>query len=248
MPGFNDHFSDVSAGYARYRPTYPAELFGWLASCCARRHTAWDCATGSGQAAIALAAHFETVLATDASGEQIRSAMPHDRVRYEISPAETTPFEANSFDLVSVGQAMHWFDVEKFYAEALRVAVPGGILAAWCYALCSVTAEVDVVVDHLYCDLTGPYWPPERALIERGYRDFTLPGSELETPVFAMQLEWRADDMLGFLRTWSACSRFSAEHGTDPVDQIEATLKEAWGDAARTVRWPLELRVCRLPN
>ena len=246
--GFKDHFSAVAAGYARHRPTYPADLFSWLSEQCERRLQAWDCATGSGQAAIALAAHFESVAATDASAEQVRAAARHPAVHYSVAPAEATPFDAGAFDLITVGQALHWFDVERFYAEAGRVAAPGGVLAAWSYGRCSVTHDVDACVEFLYSDLTGPFWPPERALIERGYRDFDLPGPEIEAPAFAMQLEWRSDDMLGYLRTWSACHRYVAVHGTDPVDRIEATLKEAWGDAARTVRWPLALRVCRLPD
>jgi len=246
-PVFKDHFSEGSAEYARYRPSYPVELFEWLASLCERRDKAWDCATGSGQVAVALAAHFAVVSATDASAAQIAAAVPDDRVRYSVSAAESTPFPSNTFDLVTVGQALHWFDSARFFAEAARVAVGGALLAAWCYATCRVSADVDRVIAWLYEDLTGPFWPPERRLIERSYRDFVLPGAELESPAFDMQLDWHADDMLGYLRTWSACRRYAAEHGSDPVDRIESTLNEAWGDAARTVRWPLKIRACRLP-
>ena len=185
--------------------------------------------------------------ATDASEEQIAAAIPHERVRYSVSAAEATPFAAGTFDLVTIGQALHWFDADRFFAEAARVAAAGAVLAAWSYETCRVSADVDRAIAWLYEDLAGPFWPPERALIERGYRDFVLPGTELAAPAFDMRLDWRADDMLGYLRTWSACRRYAAEHGTDPVDTIESTLKEAWGSAARTVRWPLNLRVCRFP-
>ncbi|MEO1201979.1 MAG: class I SAM-dependent methyltransferase [Pseudomonadota bacterium] len=246
--GFNDHFSSVAEGYARYRPTYPDALFDWLASLCQRRDAAWDCATGSGQAASALAEYFDTVFATDASREQIEAAKPQERVRYSVARAEATAFKDSSFDLVTVGQALHWFDVDAFFSEAARVTAPGGVLAAWCYQVCRVSPEVDAAVDRLYTQLTGPFWPPERAFIERGYRDFTLPGAELNGPPLAMRLDWRADDMLGYLRTWSACHRYELEHGDDPVKIVEPDIMDAWGDAVRTVVWPLTTRVCRFPD
>ncbi len=245
--GFNDHFSGVSRGYARFRPRYPDALFDWLQSLCKRRQRAWDCATGSGQAAVGLARHFDAVEATDASAEQIDAAKPHARVRYSAAPAESTPFADSSFDLVTVGQALHWFHVDRFFDEAARVAVPEGVLAAWCYGACRVSTGVDRVIYQLYHDLTGPYWPPERAFIERGYSDFTLPGTELEPPALSMRLTWRADDMLGYLRTWSACHRYELERGEDPVRIIESDLRDAWADALLTVEWPLTLRVCRFP-
>ena len=247
-PGFNDHFSGVAGGYARYRPGYPEALFDWLASLCECRDMAWDCATGSGQAAVALTRHFDAVRATDASAAQIAAAKPHRRVRYGVTPAEATAFEASSFDLVTVGQALHRFDVDAFFIEAARFTVPGGVRAAWCYEICRVSSEVDSAIDYLYRELTGPYWPPERGFIERGYRDFTLPGAELEGPPLAMRLDWRADDMLGYLKTWSACQSFALEHGRDPVSIIETDIRDAWGDAARAVVWPLSARVCRFPD
>lgn len=194
----------------------------------------------------ALAAHFDRVEATDASAEQIRAALPHDAVTYTAAPAESTPFADASFDLVTVGQALHWFDAERFFAEVIRVAAPGGILAAWCYETCTVSDAVDSIVGHLYEDLTGPFWPPERAIIERGYRDFELPGQEIDAPAFEMALEWDTPAMLGYLRTWSACRRYREQHATDPVDLVAEALEAAWGNRSRTVRWPLRVRVSRL--
>ena len=247
-PGFKDHFSVGSADYARFRPGYPRELYAWLAGGCAGRRAAWDCATGSGQVAVGLADYFDRVEATDASADQVAAALPAARVNYTVAAAEAPPFEDRSFDLVTVGQALHWFDTERFFAAARRVAVPGALLAAWCYEKCTVSAAVDAAVETLYSDIVGPYWPPERRLIERGYRDFDLPGEDLEAPAFDMALAWRANDMLGYLGTWSACRRYSAEHGSDPVDRIADDLQRAWGDDVRTVRWPLRLRVCRLTD
>jgi len=243
---FKDHFSEQSADYARHRPRYPEALFAFLAGLTARHALAWDCATGNGQAAIALSAHFERVIATDASGAQIDAALAHPGVSYRVAPAEASGLDAHSIDLITVGQALHWFDHARFFAEARRVAAPGGILAAWCYELCEVSAACDAVVGTLYTDIVGDYWPPERRLIEARYADIEIPGTPLEAPRFAMRLDWSAADMLGYLRTWSACKRYRADRGDDPVARIEAELRAAWGDVLRPVSWPLTVRVVRL--
>lgn len=244
---FKDHFSGQASGYAKHRPTYPDALFRFLASSASNHDAAWDCATGNGQAAIALTRHFSSVIATDASQQQIDAAQRHPKVDFRVATAEKSGLANRSVDLVTVAQAFHWFDQQRFFAEAKRVLKPTGVLAIWCYELCEVTPDCDAVIDTLYHDIVGDYWPPERAMIEDGYAGVALPGTPVSVPAMAMQLEWQARDMLGYLRTWSACKRFEAEHCRDPVDDIETTLTAAWGPAARRVSWPLQIRVCR-PN
>ena len=244
--GFRDHFSARSAHYARYRPHYPAELFDFLASLTAKHSLAWDCATGSGQAAIALSAHFEHVVATDASKAQIDAAVAHSGVTYRVAAAEDSQLDAGSIDLITVGQALHWFDIERFFAEAERVLVSHGVLAAWCYELCRVSDTCDAVVDELYVEIVGEFWPPERRLIEAGYAGIAMPGRALESRDFHMSASWSVADMLGYLRTWSACARYRQEHGDDPVSKIEIALRAEWGKGHRPVRWPLTLLVSRL--
>ncbi len=161
-PTFADHFSAASADYARYRPDYPDRLFAYLADRAPGRRRAWDCATGNGQAARGLARHFAEVIATDASAQQIASAPPHRRVSYRVAPAEDSGLPDESVELITVAQALHWFDRPRFWPEARRVLVPRGVIAVWCYDLLSIDAEVDAVVGRLYRDVVGPYWPPER--------------------------------------------------------------------------------------
>lgn len=242
---FKDHFSAQSAGYARHRPHYPRALFEYLAGL-GRCRRAWDCATGSGQAAVALADFFDAVIATDASQTQIDAAVSHPRVRYRVAAAEESGLPGDSVDLVTVGQALHWFDTGRFFDEASRVLVPGGVLAAWCYELCRVSPDCDRIVRGLYSDIVGTYWPPERRLIEERYAAIEFPGSELEAPVLAMNATWTVEDMLGYLRTWSACQRYRREQGSDPVERIDGELRAAWGAAPRTARWPLTVKVVRL--
>lgn len=245
---FKDHFSGHADAYARYRPTYPAELFDWLAGIAPGRERAWDCATGNGQAAVELARHFAEVIATDASDKQIRSAFPHPRVHYRVAPAEAPGIEAGTVDLITVAQAVHWFDIPTFYRQAEAVLKPGGVLAVWAYGIFQSITEADAIVDHLYRDIVGPYWPPDRGMIERGYVEVELPFDPVEAPPFDMRLEWSADDVIGYLGTWSATRGFITEHGHDPVDQVRDDLVRAWGPGTRTARWRLILKVARKPS
>jgi SAM-dependent methyltransferase len=244
-PNFKDHFSTQSAGYARHRPRYPRELFEYLGGLGGRR-CAWDCATGTGQAAVALAEFFEQVIATDASRTQVAAAAVHPAVSYRVAIAEESGLPAGSVDLITVGQALHWFDTGRFFDEACRVLVPGGILAAWCYELCRVSPDCDRIVRRLYSDILGAYWPPERRLIEEHYAPIEFPGTGLAAPACSMHAQWSVGDMLGYLRTWSACQRYRRDRGEDPVGRIEAELRAAWGEGQRTARWPLTVRVSRL--
>ncbi len=246
-PDFKDHFSAQSQGYAKHRPTYPDELFHYLSTVVADRDLAWDCATGNGQAARGLAEYFTAVVATDASAAQIEAALPHPAVSYRVARAEASGLSEGSVALLTVGQAFHWFDQDAFWREAQRVLRDNGVLAVWCYGFCTVDYECDVVVETLYEDIVGDFWPPERLIIEQGYASVDLPGEVLPVPDITIVRRWRIDEMLGYLRTWSACNRYLEANGTDPVAEIEAPLAEAWGNGARKVSWPLILKVSR-PN
>ena len=205
-----------------------------------------DCATGNGQAALSLTEYYTEVIATDASRSQIDAAVRHPRITYRAATAEQSGIADDSVDLLTVGQAFHWFDEERFFIEAQRILRPDGVLAIWCYELCSVSDQCDAIVDRLYRDIVGDFWPRERAKIERGYSDVRLPGSVVAVSPISMNLNWSAADMLGFLRTWSACKRYEAQHGSDPVALVEADLQAAWGAAKRRVVWPLEIKVSRV--
>lgn len=247
MSGFKDHFSTASDRYAAFRPDYPAARYAWLAGLRGERETAWDCATGSGQAALGLAAHFRRVIATDASDEQIRHAQPHPGIEYRVAPAEASTLDAASVDLISVAQAVHWFDLAHFYAEVERVLKPGGVLALWGYGRMVLPGELDAPFLRFYAETVGPYWPPERNLIEDGYRSLAFPFSEIDAPPFFIEVDWTLDRLLDYVSTWSAVKRFQAAQGYDPLPALWAALAPAWGDAAtpRRLAWPLFLRCGR---
>lgn len=247
MSEFKDHFSGHAADYRQFRPTYPMELFAFLASAALGRELAWDCGAGSGQAAVPLAEHFTKVFATDASAEQVKNAETHPKVEYAVAPAEACPLPDASADLVTVAQALHWFDLTRFYSEVNRVLRPGGVLAVWTYDLHRVSAEVDPLLERLQVEFVGPYWPPERALVDAGYRTIPFPFDEVSAPQFELTAEWPLPALLGYMNTWSATKRFEAANGFSPVARLENDFAAVWGDPAtvRTVRWKLALRVGR---
>jgi SAM-dependent methyltransferase len=248
VSGFKDHFSAASDLYAAYRPDYPAALFAWLATQCTARAAAWDCATGSGQAARGLAAHFRDVIATDASAEQIRHAAPHPAIDYRVATAEASGLPGHSVDLVSVAQAAHWFDLPRFYAEVGRVLRPGGLLALWGYGRMELPGELDTPFQRFYAETVGPWWPPERKLIDDAYRSLDFPFAEIAAPAFAIEVEWTLPRLIDYLSTWSAVKRYEAAQGTDPLPALLAELAPRWGEAsaARALQWPLFLRVGRM--
>jgi SAM-dependent methyltransferase len=246
--GFKDHFSATADSYRLYRPGYPAALFDWLARSVPQPETALDCGCGNGQAAVALAEHFTRVHAVDPSAEQIENAIPHERVEYRVAPAEATGVEAGSVDLIVVAQALHWFDLGRFYAEVRRVARPGAVLAAFTYGLLSIDPDVDPVVGRFYYDVIGPFWPPERRHVDDGYRSLPFPFEEIEAPSFAITQEWNFAHLMGYLATWSAVKEYRRREGRDPLALVETSLAAAWGEPQRTreVRWPLAMRVGRV--
>lgn len=241
---FKDHFSKQAADYAIFRPGYPQELFTYLGSVAPSRQLAWDCGTGNGQAAVGLAAMFDCVMATDASEKQIANALPHERVEYRVAPAENSGIESGTIDLIMVAQALHWFDLGRFYAEARRVLRPGGTLAASAYNLLHIESAIDQVVNRYYYEVVGPFWPPERKLVEN-FADVPFPFHEIDPPKIEMTTQWDLDHLLGCLGTWSSTQRFIAAKGSDPLELIADQLSNVWGDAHQTrkVIWPLSLRV-----
>jgi SAM-dependent methyltransferase len=248
MTTFKDHFSGHANVYRDARPTYPSELFAWLAHQAPDRELVWDCGCGNGQATTALADHFSRVIGTDPSANQIGQAPSRANIDYRVEPAELSSLADASISLATVAQALHWFDQARFYAEVKRVLKPRGVFAAWAYSDCNVgDAAIDRVKDRLYVDLTGPFWPPERVHVDAGYKTLPFPFAELAAPAFPMVAHWTVDQLLGYFRSWSATQRYIKANGEDPVGLIESDLRAAWGDASRVrdVRWQFHLRVGR---
>lgn len=249
MSSFSDHFSADASSYARFRPGYPPALFEWLASVAPDRRLAWDCGTGSGQAAVQLADHFAHVVATDTSAAQLAHASRRAGVHYAAMSAERSALATGSASLVTVAQARHWFDQPAFFTEARRVLASRGVVAVLSYGLLTLhDSTLDDVVRRFHGETVGPYWPPERRLVDEGYRTLVLPFERVDAPTFSMQADWTFDHFVGYLSTWSAVRRARAATGADPVLSVIESLRDAWGgeENVRRVDWPLTLHAGRV--
>lgn len=242
---FNDHFSTLSANYASFRPHYPPELFDFLASVAPRRGLVWECGCGSGQASVDLAERFDRVIATDASADQIKAASPHPKIEFRLAAAEKSGLPDASVDLVAVAQAMHWFDLDRFYAEVKRVLKPDGLLAVWTYGASNVgDGQIDPLVKEYHYETIGPYWPPERIYVEEEYASLPFPFQRVPAPKFIMRANWSLDQMIGYLSSWSGTKRYIEANGVNPLVKLRESLAPHW-KAEMEVRWPLALHLGR---
>lgn len=244
---FIDLFSETAGRYAAARPTYPDALFARLAALAPGTARAWDCATGNGQAAIGLARWFAHVEATDASAAQIDNAVPHERVTYAVAPAEASGLARASIDLISVAQALHWFDLPAFYSEAQQVLKPGGLLAVYGYAWFYVSPEIDALVDECLLRPITPYWAAQTRLLWHGYRTIDFPFEEIDPPKLAIHVEWSLQQMIAYYLTWSATRAHLKLHGDEFLNKALRRLEDAWGepDRVRNVVMPLTIRLGR---
>lgn len=247
---FKDYFSGASDEYKLFRPRYPTELYHYLAGTTPANQLAYDVGCGNGQAACALAEHFEVVHASDASATQIEQAQSRANVVYRVSPAETIACSDGTLDLVTVAQAIHWFQHDAFFKEVERALKPGGVLAAWGYQLLYTNTPLDDVVNDFHDNLIGPYWPAERKLLDDSYSRITFPYPRENAPRFQMTASWTFNHLVGYLNTWSAVKQYEQANGKNPIEMYFSELKSAWGDTGRSqqICWPLILYVGRKPS
>ncbi|WP_373058185.1 class I SAM-dependent methyltransferase [Zunongwangia sp. H14] len=237
-----DNFSTKSEQYAKFRPTYPAELYDFLKKHLPANKRTWDCGTGNGQVAGELADFFEEVYATDISEQQLENAVQKPNIHYSKQAAEKTSFQDHFFDLVTVAQAIHWFDFDKFYAEVNRVLKPGGLIAVMGYGLFYSNAETNKVIHHFYRNITDPYWDPERKYLDEEYKTIPFPFNEIKTPEFKLELEWSLEQLLGYLKTWSAVKHYEKANGENPVDLVAADFRKSFGEKGK-ITYPILFRL-----
>ena len=238
-----DNFSKQADVYAKYRPNYPSALFEFILSHIPNRTSAWDCATGNGQTAIVLAKHFDKVYATDISQKQLDNAIASPNIFYSLQPAEQTNFPDNSFDLITVSQALHWFQFDQFYTEVKRVAKPGGCLGVWMYNLLQISPTIDRAVLKLYKEILGTHWDKERKFVDENYSTIPFPFSEMECPAFQLHFEWTLDELEGYLNTWSALQKFIGINGFNPVRDLINDIRPDWTAERMEIIFPVTMRM-----
>lgn len=241
-----DNFSTQAKSYSKYRPYYPPEMIEYIVSFAAAKNNALDVATGNGQVAGELAKYFKQVYATDISEKQLENAVKAENIIYKAERAEDTSFGESQFDLITVAQAIHWFDFDAFYKEVYRILKPDGIFAVLGYGLFNATGEADKLLKHFYEDITGPYWDTERRYLDENYTTIPFPFNEIEVKQFTNEFIWTFDQLTGYLETWSAVQHYIKKNGANPVDLIRDELKEYWEKSDRKVTFPLLLRIGKL--
>lgn len=235
-----DNFSAQSGLYSKFRPAYPQRLFDFLLPLVPEKNIAWDCGTGNGQVAVKLSRHFKKVFATDLSAVQISNASLKDNIFYSVQRGEQTSFDENTFDLITVAQAIHWFNFDEFYNEVNRTLRPGGVIAVIGYGIFRINKNINAMVDDFYSVTTGPYWDAERKYIDTSYSTIPFPFKKIKSPAFSMNYYWEFDQVIGFLNTWSAVQHYIKKHNENPVEKFEDELKIAWGNVAkRKVTFPV---------
>ncbi len=239
-----DNFSTQAAQYARFRPTYPPELFDFLFENTRHFGHAWDCGTGNGQVARVLAQHFEQVFATDISEKQLAEAPPLPNVQYALEPAENCSAADGSFDLITVAQAAHWLDLQQFYSEVRRVMRPQGLLALIGYGLMVLPPEVKALFLHLHNVVLEKYWAPERHIVESHYRHIPFPFREIAAPELAIEFDWTGAQFLGYLSSWSAVAKYKQQHGEDVLAEFAPKFEALWPlDARKNGHFPMFMRL-----
>jgi hypothetical protein len=239
-----DRFSTQAAQYARYRIDYPIELYAWLLPQVPHRLRAWDCATGNGQVAVVLADYFRDVEATDLSASQLAEAAERPNIHYQVATAEHTSFPDDYFDLITVGQAVHWFDLAAYHREVRRVAGPGTVLAEWGYGLGqTANPELDAFIRRFHDETVGPYWDANRWHVLDEYARLPFPFARVRRAHFEVRKRWSAAWYLDYLRTWSAVANYSRQHeGADAVLLVADELTRLWGEGEREIVFPIFAR------
>lgn len=247
MTSATDHFSSKSREYSYARPLYPEDLFKFLYEITPNKYVAWDCATGNGQAAIGLCKYFRNVIASDASTNQIANTFHRNNIVYAVFSAEKPRIQDDKVDLITVAEAIHWFDFNKFYSEAKRVSRRNAIMAVWSYGMHKIDSEIDKINARLDVggQILGSYWPKETRYVKEEYRTIPFPFKEISTPRFEMSVNWSFDDLINYMQTWSAVKRFQIDKKYDPLSLVKQDLKELWGkkEEEKQVKWDLNLRV-----
>lgn len=244
---FQDNFSRQAEIYAKARPTYPDELFDYLASLCSEHKVCWDCATGNGQAAVSLSRYFNRIIATDASAEQIKNAVLKPNIEYWVTTSEESGLPSHSVDLITVATAAHWFNHEQFYKEVRRIAKPDGIIAVWAYSEVMVSPEIDKVMEWFMYDFLADYWPPGRWYIRDSYKSLPFPFKMINSPQFYCRFNWSKEHWLNYIRSWSSYNNYVKKHSGDPLQILAPALNPLWPDTdIKEVVWRLHLKCARV--
>jgi len=240
-------FAIESEQYARFRPTYPTELVELIVSLSPNLYSAWDVACGNGQLTHELSKYFEHVIGTDISQEQLDIAIKNENIQYKVESSAQSSLEKNSIDLITVAQAIHWFEFDSFYTEVKRVAKPDAIIAILGYELLSISKEIDDCIIDFYTKTLNGYWDERRKYIDEQYSTIPFPFEEMKIPHYSCKLQWNREDLLGYLSTWSAVKKYMKDTGNDAIEIIKPHIYSMWEvNQERKVTIPIITKIARI--
>ncbi|WP_035673425.1 class I SAM-dependent methyltransferase [Flavobacterium sp. 83] len=238
-----DNFSKQASEYSKFRPQYPDEMIDYLVSFVDNKDIALDIATGNGQVAHKLSRFFKTVYGIDISQNQLANAISAQNIIYKVAAAEDTFFGDHKFDLITVAQAVHWFDFDLFYKEIYRILKPDGIFAVLGYGLFSTNTDSDKILRNFYSNIVGPYWDVERKYLDENYKTIPFPFDEIVAQSFENHFTWTFEELIGYLETWSATQHYISKKNKNPLDLIYDELKISWQKNDKKVVFPWLLRI-----
>ncbi len=188
------------------------------------------------------------MIGLDPSADQLAHATKHAHVDYIQSPAEKLPLPDNQADLVTAAQAAHWFDLPKFYSEAKRISHADAHIALVSYGVMQFDRDIEARFQKFYWQDIAPYWPPERRLVDEGYKTIDFPFQEINAPKISIRKTWNLEETLGYISTWSAVRKLREEGKTEILLTFSEELTRLWGSPERTreVSWPVNMRVGKL--
>ncbi len=229
--------------YATHRPSYPDELFNYLAKLAPDSELVLDCGTGNGQAALQLARHFKKVIAIDNSAEQIKKAPKAKNVEYQVANAETIGLPEKSISMIIVAQALHWFDLDAFYASVKVLLKPNGVLACWCYCETAIGEEVDLIVKKIFGLISDGIVPIQIRYVHEKYKTISFPFHKIQLPNFEMTQNWSYKDFICYVKTWPGIWNYEKNNDLQALTNLFLQIRKAWGTKQRIVRWPIYLLV-----
>lgn len=242
-----DNFSNVAINYSKFRPGYPKELLDFILHHCENKNCAWDCGTGNGQVAKELSKYFNKVIASDISQQQLNQAYQASNIEYRLESGENCSIDDQSLDLITVAQAIHWFDFNGFYTHVNRVLKPGGIIAVWAYNNPVLEGILNDSLLEIYEDTLGAYWDPERQYITDGYETIPFPFEEIGCPPFSICYNWTREHFTGYISTWSALKHYVEKNKTDLMPWIVEKFKKDWPDQTmKPIYFPCHLRIGKM--
>lgn len=238
-----DLFSAQSELYQQARPTYPQSLIDSLIQQLKGFDRAWDCGAGSGQLTRLIAPYFQQVIATDLSQNQLDQAPALSNVSYLQQAAEQCTFPDQYFDLITVAQAIHWFDFEKFYAQVKRTLKADGLFAVIGYGLLTLEdAFLNDRLQQLYHQTLNGFWDAERRYIDEQYQSIPFPFQDIPMPQFQIELHWTGQQLWDYLQTWSAVQHYQDHMRVSALADLQDILLIR---QPMRVTFPLLLRVGR---